>query len=188
MVMRMQKEMDGLREQIRCLTARDKAGVFSSSCQKQNKNYRQDRHSQDHHQTAPKGTLNGGPQCPLSPLYQELIPAELLKSCNTGTTAQKLTNDLLRGLYDRDCLASHSISGLINSKKGPSKPALPGDQIQAILREVQHYFPGKTDSEIKGYIRQKLQNESKRLRKKPLPLSTKEEEPVRRGEGLITYA
>ena len=32
---------------------------------------------------------------------------------------------------------------------------------------VQHYFPGKTDSEIKGYIRQKLQNEAKRLRKKP---------------------
>ncbi|CAL8264895.1 unnamed protein product, partial [Gadus morhua 'NCC'] len=98
---------------------------------------------------------------------------------NTGTTAQKLTNDLLRGLYDQDCLASHSISGLINSKKGPSKPALPEDQIQAILREVQHYFPGKTDSEIKGYISQKLQNESKRLRKKPLPLSTKEEEQCR---------
>ncbi|CAL8272741.1 unnamed protein product [Lota lota] len=226
MVMSMQKEMDSLREQIRCLTAsgklastlesllqrteqwsssssitttpmkptdktlapavlgrRDKAGVFSSSCQKQNGNY-----CQDHHQTTPKETLNGGPQCPPSPLYQELIPAELLKSCNTGTTAQKLTNDLLRGLYDRDCLASHSISGLVNSKKGPSKPALPGDQIQAILRAVKHYFPGKTDSEIKGYIRQKLQNEAKRLRKKPLPLSTKEEEPVRRGEGLITYA
>ena len=32
---------------------------------------------------------------------------------------------------------------------------------------MQHYFPGKTDSEIKGYIRQKLQNEAKRLRKKP---------------------
>ena len=56
------------------------------------------------------------------------------------------------------------------------------------LGAVQHYFPGKTDSEIKGYIRQKLQNEAKRLRKKPLPLGTKEEEPVRRGEGLITYA
>ena len=49
------------------------------------------------------------------------------------------------------------------------------------LGEVQHYFQGKTDSEIKGYISQKLQNESKRLRKKPLPLSTKEEEQVRRG-------
>ncbi|CAL8282265.1 unnamed protein product [Boreogadus saida] len=126
------------------LGRRDKAGVFSSSCQKQNENHRQERHSQDHHQTAPKGTLNGGPQCP------PLSRAELLKSCNTGTMAQKLTKDLLRGLYKPDCLASHSISGLINSKKGPSKPALPGDLIQAILREVQHYFPGKTDSEIKA--------------------------------------
>ncbi|XP_037400848.1 uncharacterized protein LOC108412362 isoform X2 [Pygocentrus nattereri] len=83
-------------------------------------------------------------------LYQEVIPAELLERCNTGTTAQKLTNELLRGLYDRDCLASHSISGIIN-------------------RAVQYYFPGKTDSEIKGYIRQKLQNEAKRLKKKPHP-------------------
>lgn len=32
---------------------------------------------------------------------------------------------------------------------------------------VQYFFPGKTDAEIKGYIRQKLQNEAKRLRKKP---------------------
>lgn len=34
---------------------------------------------------------------------------------------------------------------------------------------VQRFFPGKTDSEIKGYIRQKLQNEAKRLRKRPHP-------------------
>ncbi|KAL7860539.1 hypothetical protein AOLI_G00168880 [Acnodon oligacanthus] len=102
-------------------------------------------------------------------LYQEVIPAELLERCNTGTTAQKLTNELLRGLYDRDCLASHSISGVINSKRGQPKPALPAHEIQAILRAVQHYFPGKTDSEIKGYIRQKLQNEAKRLKKKPHP-------------------
>lgn len=45
------------------------------------------------------------------------------------------------------------------------------------LGAVQHYFPGKTDSEIKGYIRQKLQNEAKRLRKKPHLLTAKEEEP-----------
>jgi len=34
---------------------------------------------------------------------------------------------------------------------------------------VQRFFPGKTDSEIKGYVRQKLQNEAKRLRKRPHP-------------------
>ncbi|XP_007240008.1 uncharacterized protein LOC103038210 [Astyanax mexicanus] len=104
-----------------------------------------------------------------TPHFQEIIPAELLERCNTGTTAQKLTNELLRGLYDRDCLASHSISGVVNSKRGQPKPALPAHEIQAILKAVQHYFPGKTDSEIKGYIRQKLQNEAKRLKKKPNP-------------------
>ncbi|XP_026853797.2 uncharacterized protein LOC113569896 isoform X2 [Electrophorus electricus] len=106
--------------------------------------------------------------------FQEFIPVELLERCNTGTTAQKLTNELLRGLYDRDRLASHSISGAVNTKRGQPKPALPANEIQAILRAVQRYFPGKTDSEIKGYIRQKLQNEAKRLRKKPNPC----EEPV----------
>ncbi|XP_041736761.1 uncharacterized protein LOC121569679 isoform X2 [Coregonus clupeaformis] len=115
----------------------------------------------------PPGSHEGGSQINGPPLYQEFITAELLDRCNTGTTAQKLTNDLLRGLYERDCLASHSISGIVNNKRGQPKPALPADEIQAILRVVQHYFPGKTDSEIKGYIRQKLQNEAKRLRKKP---------------------
>ncbi|XP_059408117.1 uncharacterized protein LOC132142329 isoform X2 [Carassius carassius] len=99
----------------------------------------------------------------------KVITADLLERCNTGTTAQKLTNDLLRSLYDRDCLASHSISGIVNSKRGMPKPALPAHEIQAILRTVQRFFPGKTDSEIKGYIRQKLQNEAKRLRKRPHP-------------------
>ncbi|XP_067220566.1 BEN domain-containing protein 6 [Chanodichthys erythropterus] len=102
-------------------------------------------------------------------LEQKVITADLLERCNTGTTAQKLTNDLLRSLYDRDCLASHSISGIVNSKRGTPKPALPAHEIQAILRTVQRFFPGKTDSEIKGYIRQKLQNEAKRLRKRPHP-------------------
>ncbi|XP_007259222.3 uncharacterized protein si:ch211-194k22.8 isoform X2 [Astyanax mexicanus] len=100
-------------------------------------------------------------------LFSEFITPELLERCNTGTTAQKLTNDLLRGLYERDCLASHSISGVVYNKRGQPKPALPTEEIQAILRTVQYFFPGKTDAEIKGYIRQKLQNEAKRLRKKP---------------------
>ncbi|XP_051530797.1 uncharacterized protein LOC127427309 isoform X2 [Myxocyprinus asiaticus] len=100
-------------------------------------------------------------------LFTEFITPEILERCNTGTTAQKLTNDLLRGLYERDCLASHSISGVVYNKRGQPKPALPSEEVQAILRTVQYFFPGKTDAEIKGYIRQKLQNEAKRLRKKP---------------------
>ncbi|TRY89965.1 hypothetical protein DNTS_001687 [Danionella cerebrum] len=114
-------------------------------------------------------------------LDPKVITTDLLEHCNTGSTAQKLTNDLLRSLYDRDCLASHSISGL-NSKRGTPKPALPAHEIQAILSietistgTVQQFFPGKTDSEIKGYIRQKLQNEAKRLRKRPHP----DDEPMK---------
>ncbi len=36
-------------------------------------------------------------------------------------------------------------------------------------RDSAAVLPGKTDSEIKGYIRQKLQNESKRLQEKATP-------------------
>lgn len=61
-----------------------------------------------------------------------------MERCNTGTTAQKLTNDLLRGLYERDCLASHSISGVVYNKRGQPKPALPTEEVQAILSKAQH--------------------------------------------------
>lgn len=46
---------------------------------------------------------------------------------------------------------------------------------------VQYFFPGKTDAEIKGYIRQKLQNEAKRLRKKPC--SSDHQDSGVRGQG-----
>ncbi|XP_036409264.1 uncharacterized protein LOC118795031 [Megalops cyprinoides] len=120
------------------------------------------------------------------PVFQEFITPELLDRCNTGTTAQKLTNDLLRGLYERECLASHSISGIVYNKRGQPKPALPAEEVQAILRAVQYYFPGKTDAEIKGYIRQKLQNEAKRLRKKP-HLLVKAEAGTAPDEALRVY-
>ncbi|XP_014048032.2 uncharacterized protein isoform X2 [Salmo salar] len=207
MVLSMQREMDNLREQIRCLTACGKLArnlealierteVWSSSTDRRttspsmpeilvrsgamttsallaspgvlNGCWTAKLEPPHPHQNGyPPGSHEGGSQINGPPLYQEFITVELLDRCNTGTTAQKLTNDLLRGLYERDCLASHSISGIVNNKRGQPKPALPADEIQAILRAVQHYFPGKTDSEIKGYIRQKLQNEAKRLRKKP---------------------
>ncbi|XP_010872931.1 uncharacterized protein LOC105013245 [Esox lucius] len=205
MVLSMQKEMESLREQIRCLTACGKLARNLEALIERTEVWPSSAHQRASSPSVPEilvrsgamtastmltapGVLNGrwtvkpeplhqnGPlqgsqedssQGNGPPLYQEFITAELLERCNTGTTAQKLTNDLLRGLYERDCLASHSISGIVNNKRGQPKPALPADEIQAILRAVQHYFPGKTDSEIKGYIRQKLQNEAKRLRKKP---------------------
>ncbi|XP_039543252.1 uncharacterized protein LOC120490010 isoform X2 [Pimephales promelas] len=204
MVLSMQREMDGLREQIRSLTA---CGKLAQTLEELIE--RSDRWLCGSHEAAtpsiPREAERSRPPSHISPptvlsgrtdacasseqqgcgqyeitqtmqtqrngtlLEHEVISADLLERCNTGTTAQKLTNDLLRGLYDRDCLASHSISGIVNSKRGMPKPALPAHEIQAILRTVQRFFPGKTDSEIKGYVRQKLQNEAKRLRKRPHP-------------------
>ncbi|XP_051988704.1 uncharacterized protein LOC127648153 [Xyrauchen texanus] len=203
MVLSKQRELDGLREQLRSLTACGKLAQTLEelierserwlSCSNETATLSSPKvlegsgpPSDISHPTVPSGrttecassnqqrcgqfeVTQTVPQRNGTLLEQKVITADLLERCNTGTTAQKLTNDLLRSLYDRDCLASHSISGIINGKRGMPKPALPALEIQAILRTVQRFFPGKTDSEIKGYIRQKLQNEAKRLRKRPHP-------------------
>ncbi|XP_015217866.2 BEN domain-containing protein 6 isoform X1 [Lepisosteus oculatus] len=200
MVLCMQREMENLKEQIRCLTACGKLArnlealiertqVWSSAADKDpspsmpqvqvegeammpavlaspavlnGQWVKQDSQAQDGQPEPHQDSQRNG-----LPLFPEFISLELLDRCNTTATAQKLTNDLLRGLYERECLASHSISGIVYNKRGQPKPALPADEVQAILRTVQYFFPGKTDAEIKGYIRQKLQNEAKRLRRKP---------------------
>ncbi|XP_026063450.1 uncharacterized protein LOC113046735 isoform X1 [Carassius auratus] len=197
MVLSMQREMDSLREQIRSLTACGKLAQTLEELIEKSDRWLCCSHEaatpsipEELERSRPPSHISGRTaECASSEQQgcgqyevtqtlpqrngtlpeQEVITADLLERCNTGTTAQKLTNDLLRSLYDRDCLASHSISGIVNSKRGMPKPALPADEIQAILRTVQRFFPGKTDSEIKGYIRQKLQNEAKRLRKRPHP-------------------
>ncbi|KAL2078132.1 hypothetical protein ACEWY4_025817 [Coilia grayii] len=200
MVLCMQREMENLKEQIRCLTACGKLARHLETLIEKTQMW-SNRDSKSSVPvvpslasvpvqidstgpallSAPAAVLNGQwpkqESPPLKPLeashknrvFTKFITPELLERCNTGTTAQKLTNDLLRGLYERDCLASHSISGVVYNKRGQPKPALPTEEVQAILRTVQYFFPGKTDAEIKGYIRQKLQNEAKRLRKKPSP-------------------
>ncbi|XP_041120931.1 uncharacterized protein LOC121323786 [Polyodon spathula] len=206
MVLCMQREMEGLREQIRCLTACgklarniealiEKTQTWASGDTKPAAVDMQDVQMDDQQAlilavTPADAVVNGQwvqQACPgegiltesesqRKRLYvlPEYITQDLLDHCNTTATAQKLTNDLLRGLYERECLASHSISGIVYNKKGRPKPALPADEVQAILRTVQHFFPGKTDAEIKGYIRQKLQNEAKRLRRKPQPPEMKD--------------
>lgn len=202
MVLCMQREMEDLKEQLRCLTACGKLARNLETLIEKTQMWSNGNNGTSLGTPVSQGTVqepakvdvvipdvlsppavvNGqwlnqgpGPQKPHETtqnaqsdgLFTEFITPDLLERCNTGITAQKLTNDLLRGLYDRDCLASHSISGVIYNKKGQPKPALPTEEIQAILRTVQYFFPIKTDAEIKGYIRQKLQNEAKRLRKKP---------------------
>ncbi|XP_031416944.1 uncharacterized protein si:ch211-194k22.8 [Clupea harengus] len=211
MVLCMQREMENLKEQIRCLTACGKLARHLEALIEKTQMWA-NRDSKTSVPVVPSiasvpvqidttvpalltapAVLNGQwpkqespPQKPQDAshrnrLFTEFITPELLERCNTGTTAQKLTNDLLRGLYERDCLASHSISGVVYNKRGQPKPALPTEEVQAILRTVQYFFPGKTDAEIKGYIRQKLQNEAKRLRKKPC--SSDHQDSGVRGQG-----
>ncbi|KAG1954852.1 uncharacterized protein si:ch211-194k22.8 [Pimephales promelas] len=202
MVLCMQREMEDMKEQLRCLTACgklarnletliEKTQVWSNGNNGTSLGTPVTRGTAQSPAKAhtvipdvrpPPAVVNGqwlnqgqGPQKPLETtqkalkdgLFTDFITPDLLERCNTGTTAQKLTNDLLRGLYERECLASHSISGVVFNKKGKPKPALPTEEVQAVLRTVQYFFPVKTDAEIKGYIRQKLQNEAKSLRKKP---------------------
>ncbi|XP_041087246.1 uncharacterized protein LOC121301723 [Polyodon spathula] len=209
MVLCMQREMEGLREQIRCLTACGKLARNIEALIEKTQTWVsgddskpaaldvQDVQTGGQQAVIPavmpaaavvnrqwveqtsqgEGILIESEQEPQRKgLYvlPEYITQDLLDHCNTTATAQKLTNDLLRGLYERECLASHSISGIVYNKKGRPKPALPADEVQAVLRTVQHFFPGKTDAEIKGYIRQKLQNEAKRLRRKPQPPEIKD--------------
>ncbi|KAF5906350.1 uncharacterized protein DAT39_003964, partial [Clarias magur] len=197
MVLCMQREMESLKEQLRCLTACGKLAKNLEALIERTQTWPNgDKKTSLPPPSSPmsgpvemdalmpampyaSGVMNGqwvkqetvnqkpNETSHKNGLFTEFITPELLERCNTGTTAQKLTNDLLRGLYERDCLASHSISGVVYNKRGQPKPALPTEEVQAILRTVQYFFPGKTDAEIKGYIRQKLQNEAKRLRKKP---------------------
>ncbi|KAJ8345257.1 hypothetical protein SKAU_G00294500 [Synaphobranchus kaupii] len=213
MVLCMQKEMENLREQIRCLTACGKLAQNLDALVERTQLWA-DGDGRTPSPSIPGVLVGGDDLAPVlkgqwakqddpsldgqtelhnssqkngQPIFQEFISPELLDRCNTGTTAQKLTNDLLRGLYERDCLASCSISGIVYNKRGQPKPALPTEEVQAILRAVQHYFPGKTDAEIKGYIRQKLQNEAKRLRKKPHLLVKTEAGPVPEEAGTIMH-
>ncbi|KAG9346250.1 hypothetical protein JZ751_008075 [Albula glossodonta] len=214
MVLCMQREMESLKEQIRCLTACGKLARNLETLIERTQVWP----SGNSKTPSPSmlgvpvegdglipallgspAALNGqyAPSLDRQPepqdeshrngLFTEFITPELLERCNTGTTAQKLTNDLLRGLYERECLASHSISGIVYNKRGQPKPALPADEVQAILRTVQYFFPGKTDAEIKGYIRQKLQNEAKRLRRKPqLSMKTEAHTEPTGTEGVFT--
>nr|XP_032806928.1 BEN domain-containing protein 6 isoform X1 [Petromyzon marinus] len=102
----------------------------------------------------------------VKPIKTEFITMELLWRFKGCESAQKFTNKLLSSLYTREFMASHSITGTASNKE-PSfvKPALPSAELMEIIRVVLHFFPMETDTQIKSYIRQKLQNESKGLRK-----------------------
>uniref|UniRef100_A0A8C9QT48 Si:ch211-194k22.8 n=1 Tax=Scleropages formosus TaxID=113540 RepID=A0A8C9QT48_SCLFO len=160
MVLCMQSEMESLKEQIRCLTGERQSSssrtagaarvrdiaTLSIKIKRRCEMLFVWRGSRSH---SCEASNNATLPCRSFPVRKEsltprvprvspqFITPQLLERCNTGTTAQKLTNDLLRGLYERECLASHSISGIVYNKRGQPKPALPADEVQAILSTKQ---------------------------------------------------
>uniref|UniRef100_UPI003AAFE5A1 uncharacterized protein n=1 Tax=Centroberyx gerrardi TaxID=166262 RepID=UPI003AAFE5A1 len=181
MVMSMQREMDSLREQIRCLTAGGKLARTLESLVERTEEWSSSR--------SDRGTTS-----PIMPLGRMPAPGQWTKPDVSSFHHQQPDGNCRQSQLSRkthapplhqERLASHGVSGSAG-KRGRTKPALPAEEIQAVLRAVQHCFPGKTDSEIKGYIRQKLQNEAKRLRKKPRLLIHKEAGPAEQGEESST--
>ncbi|KAL3062223.1 hypothetical protein OYC64_002094 [Pagothenia borchgrevinki] len=85
--------------------------------------------------------------------------------CNKATAA-KYTNDLMHGLYTTAFMAAHSVTGLGASSRGETRPSLPSAELTKIVCEVKSVFKEKTEAEIKGYIRQKLSNSAKILKRK----------------------
>ncbi|XP_077054732.1 BEN domain-containing protein 6-like [Siphateles boraxobius] len=93
------------------------------------------------------------------------IPQAIRDRCNK-VTAAKYTNDLMHGLYTTAFMAAHSVTGLGSSSKGETRPSLPHEDVKKIVCEVKSVFPEKNDAEIKGFIRQKLSNAAKIVKRK----------------------
>ncbi|KAI9536282.1 hypothetical protein NQZ68_034839 [Dissostichus eleginoides] len=93
------------------------------------------------------------------------IKQDIKDRCNK-TTAAKYTNDLMHGLYTTQFMAAHSVTGLGASSRGETRPSLPSSELTKIVCEVKSVFKEKTEAEIKGYIRQKLSNSAKILKRK----------------------
>uniref|UniRef100_A0A8C4QYZ7 BEN domain-containing protein n=1 Tax=Eptatretus burgeri TaxID=7764 RepID=A0A8C4QYZ7_EPTBU len=107
------------------------------------------------------------PDIDVTTSLSDCLPEEVLRQCWASESPQKMTNRLLSGLYTREFMASHSVTGAAFSRHPHSaKPALPPKHLKGIIDMVLHFFPTETMSQVKSYIRQKLQNECKGLRKR----------------------
>ncbi|XP_034071633.1 BEN domain-containing protein 6-like isoform X1 [Gymnodraco acuticeps] len=91
---------------------------------------------------------------------------QAIKDRCSKSTAAKYTNDLMHGLYTTAFMAAHSVTGLGASSRGETRPSLPSAELTKIVCEVKSVFKEKTEAEIKGYIRQKLSNSAKILKRK----------------------
>ncbi|KAJ8333742.1 hypothetical protein SKAU_G00410610 [Synaphobranchus kaupii] len=89
------------------------------------------------------------------------ISKELLCLC-AKHNAQTFINDLLHGLYTREYMAEHSLTGAKSSVgKDQPKPPIPWKELELITKAAKEHFPSLTDGNIRALIRQKLNNASK---------------------------
>ncbi|KAK0136851.1 BEN domain-containing protein 6 [Merluccius polli] len=73
---------------------------------------------------------------------------------------QKFINDLLHGMYSREYMASRSVTGQ-SSSSTEGKPGLAKQDLFEITNAAKLKFTHITDTNIKAFIRQKLNNAAK---------------------------
>lgn len=92
--------------------------------------------------------------------------SRLVNRCNTKEPT-KLVNDLLTGLFDDQYLASHTITGAtFKGYEGLQKEKMDPMTVNAIIETVTKFFPDRTPSEVKHFMRQKLANSSKTVKRR----------------------
>ncbi|KAL2102129.1 hypothetical protein ACEWY4_001297 [Coilia grayii] len=90
----------------------------------------------------------------------KVIPKGLVERCSTQTP-QKFVNDLLHGLYSREYMASHSVTGQSSIKDKEAKPGLEKADLVEITNAAKLKFPFLSETNIKAFIRQKFNNAAK---------------------------
>ncbi|CAL8342121.1 unnamed protein product [Arctogadus glacialis] len=95
-----------------------------------------------------------------------VIISQSVKSRSSRTSAQKFVNDLMHGIYSTEYMATHSVSGLSSTKAANVKAALPRDHVMEIIAEARKVFPEAAEDDIRHFMREKLSNAAKILRRK----------------------
>ncbi|XP_063052398.1 BEN domain-containing protein 6-like [Engraulis encrasicolus] len=95
-----------------------------------------------------------------APATDSIIPKGLVERCSIQNP-QKFINDLLHGLYTREFMCAHSVTGQTSSSGTEKKPGLPQKDLVEITNAAKTKFQHITDSNVKAFIRQKLNNAAK---------------------------
>ncbi|XP_059920427.1 BEN domain-containing protein 6-like [Gadus macrocephalus] len=93
-------------------------------------------------------------------LGHSVIPKGLVERCSFQSP-QKFINDLLHGMYTREYMAGHSVTGQSSSSCTEGKPGLAKQDLVEITNAAKLKFTYVTDTNIKAFIRQKLNNAAK---------------------------